>query len=239
MIVVQIGFVVGLLSGLIAIVSSATGGVNVDELKTTQVAARQVALSWDKAKKAEGYRVMLSQGDSEDYHEYQLIDNPETCEITVSDLDQATRYNFSVTAVRGGKDIGKPAKLPTIWTKPDAPEITNLMSTKKGEIHVEWSENDKAEGYILEYKKDGGEYTADATLTFSASDDRKTDITGLETGATYTVRMSSYFTPQDQLRGDPGAEQSVKVVAEDTPEGSRSKARRRDRPDQADDCPDL
>ena len=217
MIGVLIVFVVGLLSGLIAIVSSATGGVNVDELKTTQVAARQVALSWDKAKKAEGYRVMLSQGDSEDYHEYQLIDDPDTCEITVSDLDQATRYNFSVTAVRGGKDIGKPAKLPTIWTKPDAPEITNLMSTKKGEIYVDWSENDKAEGYILEYKKDGGEYTADATLTFSASDDRKTDITGLETGATYTVRMSSYFTPQDQLRGDPGAEQSVKVVAEDTP----------------------
>ena len=200
---VLIVFVVGLLSGLIAIVSSASGGVNVEELKTTQVAARQVALSWDKAKKAEGYRVLMSQGESEDYQEYQLIDDPDTCEITVSDLEQAARYNFSVTAVRSGKDIGKPTKLPAIWTKPDAPEITNIMSTKKGEIHVDWSENDKAEGYILEYKKDGGEYTADTTLTFSAGDDRKTDITGLEVNATYTVRMSSYYTPQDQLRGDP------------------------------------
>ena len=214
---VLIVFVVGLLSGLIAIVSSASGGVNVEELKTTQVAARQVALSWDKAKKAEGYRVLMSQGESEDYQEYQLIDDPDTCEITVSDLEQAARYNFSVTAVRSGKDIGNPTKLPAIWTKPDAPEITNIMSTQKGEIHVDWSENDKAEGYILEYKKDGGEYTADTTLTFSAGDDRKTDITGLEVNATYTVRMSSYYTPQDQLRGDPGAEQSVKVVAEDTP----------------------
>lgn len=213
---VGIIFLLAILTGIVAIAVSAGGVGKVESLQVSELTANQAVLSWEKVNHADGYRVLMAQGDSQDYQEYLRIDDPDTCTATVSGLDQAVSYSFCVTAFRGEKE-GEQTTLNSVWTLPEAPEITNIYSAKKGEIHLDWSANDKANGYVVEYKKDGGEYGSDTTLTVSDPTECRADITDLETGATYYVRVAAYLSGEEQLTGERSAEQSVQVVAEDTP----------------------
>lgn len=203
-----------LLIGIIAIVVSANGVGEPQELVPSEIAANQVVLSWGKASHATGYRVLMAKGD-EPFTEALTIDDPETLTASVSGLEQATAYRFSVVALRDQKE-SNPVLLSNIVTLPDTPEITNVFSAKKGSIHLDWTANDKANGYVVEYKKEGGEYLPDTTVTISDPAECKTDIADLEINATYLARVYSFVTAEPQLNSAPSAEVSVKVVAEDT-----------------------
>ncbi len=214
MIVLSFAGILLLLIGIIAIAVSASGVGEPKELAVSSVAADQVVLSWGKANHATGYRIFAAKG-SDSMTPMQTIDNPETLTATISGLDQATAYSFSVVALRGQKE-GKPVLLSSITTLPQTPEITNSYSAKKGSIHLDWAQNDKASGYLVEYKKDGADYSADTTVTISDPAECRADITGLEENATYTARVSSFVSGDSQLKSAPSAEVSLKVAAEDT-----------------------
>lgn len=199
---------------LIAIAGSFRGVGEVSSLQAEEVSAHQIVLSWEKAKNADTYHVLMAQGDSLGFEEIQSLNDTDTC--TVSDLEQATAYSFKVTAYRGDK-AGEPVKLANIVTLPDTPEVTNLFSAKAGTLHVDWSKNEKASGYLVEYKKNGGSYDADHTLTVSDPGECRADIDNLEKDADYSVRVSAYIEQDKRLVSVPSAEQSVKVVAQDTP----------------------
>lgn len=203
-----------LISMIAAIVFAFSGVDEVEQLAVTEVSSDQVVLSWQKVKKAQGYHVLMAKG-SDEYQQVQTIDDPDTLTATISGLEQVSYYNFSVTAFKGKKE-SKPASLTNIATLPDTPEITNSFSAKKGSIHLDWTENDKASGYVVEYKKDGGEYSADTTVTISDPAECRADITDLEVNATYTARVYAFASADQQVNSLPSAEVSLKVVAEDT-----------------------
>ena len=204
-----------LLTGIIAIAVSASGVGSVDDLRADEVSANQVALSWKEAGRADGYIVRMAQDGSDTFEDYLTINDPDTVTASVSELTQATAYRFSVTAFRGNKE-GKPVVLDTVYTLPDTPEITNSFSAKKGTLHLDWTENDKASGYVVEYKKDGGEYSSEMTLTISDPAECKADIENLEENATYQARVYAFVSKDTTVNGAPCDEVSVKIVAEDT-----------------------
>ena len=214
MIVLSFAAILLVLIGVIALIVSASGVGEVQKLASSDVSSDKIVISWEKASHADGYNVLMSKGGAE-FQEVQTIDNPDTLTATVGNLDQATPYSFSVVALRGQKE-GKPVLIENITTLPATPEITNSFSAKPGIMHLDWSENPTASGYIVEYKKDGGEYTADMTLTVSDPAECKADIENLEVNATYAARVSAFVNGSEQLRSAPSDEVSVKIVDKET-----------------------
>lgn len=214
MIVLSLAGILLVLIGIIAAIVSASGVGEVQKLATSDISSNQIVLSWEKASHANGYKVLMSKGGAE-FREVQTIDGADTLTATVGDLEQASAYSFSVVALRDTK-AGKPVLIENITTLPETPEITNSFSAKVGTMHLDWSENAKASGYIVEYKKDGGEYSADTTLTVSDPAECRTDIENLEINATYSARVYAFVGADNQLRSVPSDEVSVKIVAEDT-----------------------
>ena len=202
------------LTGVIALIVSASGVGEVRQLASSDVSANQVILSWEKANHADGYKVLMAK-DGAAFEEYQTISDPDTLSVTVSGLEQAEAYTFSVVALRGQRE-GKPVLIDNIYTLPETPQITNSFSASKGSIHLDWLGNDKATGYVVEYKKDGGEYSADMTLTISDPSECRADISDLEENATYLLRVYAFVTANEQLNSAPSAEASVQVAAQDT-----------------------
>lgn len=214
MIVLSFAAILLVLIGVIALIVSSAGVGEVQKLAPSDVSANQVVLSWEKANHADGYKVLMSKGGAE-FQEIQTIDNPDTLTATVGDLEQAASYSFSVVALRGQKE-GKPVLTDQITTLPATPEITNSFSVKPGVMHLDWSENPKANGYIVEYKKDGGEYAADTTLTVSDPAECKADIENLEVNATYAARVYAFVDGGEQIKSAPSDEISIKIVDKET-----------------------
>ena len=194
---------------LVALISSSGVG-KVPSLEAKEVTVDSVVLTWEKADHAERYRVAMAKDGSDSFEEVQTVDDTDT--LTVSDLEQASEYSFRVTALRKGKE-GKPATVKDVWTLPQSPQITNIFSAKAGTLHVDWTQNDKASGYVVEYKKDGGEYQS---MTVPGSEECRADIPDLDPEASYTVRVSAYLDADKKVDSAPSDEQSVTVVAEDT-----------------------
>lgn len=201
---------IAIIGGIIAIVSANSVG-SVKWLKVSEVAADQVLLSWEKVNKADGYRVMMAKGDGE-YQEYQTISDPNAQSITVSGLDQASAYHFSVTTLRADKS-SKPTQTDAVHTLPSAPEITTIFSSEPGTIHLDWSKNDVANGYLVEYKKNSEDYSSETTLTISDPTQCSADITDLSVDTDYTVRVYATAELGGTLKSAPSPEQSVTVTS--------------------------
>ena len=207
---VALVLVLAIVIGIIAIASSA-GKPEIKSLTVSEIASDQVLLSWEKVKKADGYRVMTAKGDA-DFEEYQTINDPDTVTATVTGLDQASSYRFSVTVLRGNKE-GKPTATDTVHTLPAAPEITTIQSTDPGAIHLDWSKNDAANGYLVEYKKNSEDYSSDMTLTISDPAQCSADITDLAVDTDYTVRVYATADLGGMVKSAPSAEQSITVTS--------------------------
>lgn len=201
---------IAIIGGIIAGVSAASKPA-IHSLTVSEIAADQVLLSWEKVKNADGYRVMMAKGDA-DLEEYQTISDPNAQSITISGLDQASSYRFAVMTLRGNK-AGKPTETDVVHTLPLAPEITSLFSSDPGTIHVDWSKNDSANGYIVEYKKNTEDYSADTTLSIGDPSQCSADITDLAVDTDYTVRVCATADLGETVKSAPSPEQTVTVTA--------------------------
>ena len=227
--------VIVIIGGIIAGVSAASKPA-IHSLTVSEVAADQVLLSWEKVNKVDGYRVMMAKGDA-DLEEYQTINDPDTVTAAVTGLEQASSYRFAVTTLRGNK-AGKPTETDPVHTLPSAPEITTIQSTDPGTIHLEWSKNDSANGYLVEYKKNTEDYSSDATMTISDPAQCSADIADLAVDTDYTVRVSATADLGGTVKSAPSPEQTVTVTAkkiEPRAQGGGSKAGASPRSRQADD----
>lgn len=215
---------IAIIGGIIAGVSAASKPA-IHSLTVSEVAADQVLLSWEKVNKVDGYRVMMAKG-NDDLAEYQTINDPDTVTVTVTGLEQASSYRFAVTTLRGNK-AGKPTETDVVYTLPSAPEITTIQSTDPGTIHLEWSKNDSANGYIVEYKKNSEDYSNDTTLSIGDPAQCSADITDLAVDTDYTVRVCATADLGGAVKSAPSAEQTVTVTAkkvEPVPKAADQKA---------------
>lgn len=211
LIVICLVLVLAIIGGTVTIAVVNSRVKNVKTLTSSEVGANQVVLSWDKVNKADGYRIMAAK-DNADFTEIMTITDPDTLSATVTGLDQASVYRFSLITLKGNKE-SDPTMLENIRTLPEAPSITNIFSAEPGTIHLDWSKNDAANGYIVEYKKSAEDYSADKTVTISDPEQCKTDIADLEVDTDYTVRVSAYASLGETVKSAPSEEQSVTVTA--------------------------
>ncbi|WP_405340014.1 polysaccharide deacetylase family protein [Ruminococcus sp.] len=216
--------VIVIIGGIIAGVSAASKPA-IHSLTVSEVAADQVLLSWEKVNKVDGYRVMMAKGDA-DLEEYQTINDPDTVTAAVTGLEQASSYRFAVTTLRGNK-AGKPTETDPVHTLPASPEITTIQSLDPGTIHLEWSKNDSANGYLVEYKKNTEDYSSDSTMTISDPAQCSADIADLAVDTDYTVRVSATADLGGTVKSAPSPEQTVTVTAkkvEPVPKAADQKA---------------
>ena len=218
----------GLIVFLVIVVLAALAGVAIVMLMPKQTGVvtgteiegftdTAVTLKWEKSDGAKSYRVYQCQKGQSDY----VVVKDELTEptFTLNGLAPATWYSFGIKAVSdGGKVSDNFEKTVSVTTKPEAIEITSIVSRNDGEIYLEWSDSPKATGYLIEYKTAGNDYNEANSLSVKKGVKNGKDVKNLEPGAELTVRVSAYIDVDQgdaaypRAVGIPSAEKTISVA---------------------------
>ena len=186
--------------------------VNLDAVQNTHVhetTDHSITLSWDQVDKAAGYHVFQKKDDSDNYLQ---IATTEDLYYIVYDLEQATPYSFYVKAFNGNNESQDFTPLENVWTLPQKEEITQISSKSSGVIHLEWTPNSKADGYLVEFHTVGKPYRDENKNVIESGDITSFDITELIPQVNIGVRVTAYFNRDDeQVMGTPSEEKTVRV----------------------------
>lgn len=151
-------------------------------------------INWSAVKNADGYKIYIKSGDSEQYNLYTEIDDGTTVSYSLDRLTSATVYEIKITAFRyflGEVYESKEARSLTVYTLPDAVS-QNLQSPEEGVLTVSWDKQENVTGYQLEYSLDDSFETHDAKEVDADTNEIKID--GLTPEDVYYTRMRSFFT---------------------------------------------
>lgn len=168
-----------------------------------------LTLAWDAVDNAEGYHVYQKKNDSE---EYQQIDSTENLYDIVYGLQQATTYSFYVKAYSGTYESRDYIPVENVYTYPNSGNITEIYSASSGTIHVGWQGNNRADGYLLEFRTAGRDYRDENRILIERTDSTEYNITSLKANDVIGVRVSSYFIHDgEKVFGEPSVEHEIKV----------------------------
>ena len=168
-----------------------------------------LTLAWDAVENAEGYHVYQKKDNSE---EYQQIDSTENLYDIVYGLQQATTYSFYVKAYSGTYESRDYIPVDDVYTYPNSGNITEIYSASSGTIHVGWQGNNRADGYLLEFRTAGRDFRDENRILIERTDSTEYNITSLKANDVIGVRVSSYFIHNgEKIFGDPSVEHEIKV----------------------------
>ena len=168
-----------------------------------------LTLAWDAVENAEGYHVYQKKENSEDY---QQIDSTENLYDIVYGLQQATTYSFYVKAYSGTYESRDYIPVENVYTIPNSGNITEIYSASSGTIHVGWQGNNRADGYLLEFRTAGRDYREENRIMIERTDSTEYNITSLKANDVIGVRVSSYFIHEgEKIFGEPSVEHEIKV----------------------------
>ncbi|MBQ5687830.1 MAG: polysaccharide deacetylase family protein, partial [Ruminococcus sp.] len=168
-----------------------------------------LTLAWDAVENAEGYHVYQKKENSEDY---QQIDSTENLYDIVYGLQQATTYSFYVKAYSGTYESRDFIPVENVYTIPNSGNITEIYSASSGTIHVGWQGNNRADGYLLEFRTAGRDYREENRIMIERTDSTEYNITSLKANDVIGVRVSSYFIHEgEKIFGEPSVEHEIKV----------------------------
>ncbi|MEE1106230.1 MAG: fibronectin type III domain-containing protein, partial [Ruminococcus sp.] len=168
-----------------------------------------LTLAWDAVENAEGYHVYQKKENSEDY---QQIDSTENLYDIVYGLQQATTYSFYVKAYSGTYESRDFIPVENVYTIPNSGNITEIYSASSGTIHVGWQGNNRADGYLLEFRTAGRDYREENRIMIDRTDSTEYNITSLKANDVIGVRVSSYFIHEgEKIFGEPSVEHEIKV----------------------------
>ncbi|MBQ3416429.1 MAG: polysaccharide deacetylase family protein [Ruminococcus sp.] len=201
---------IALIVGIFVLIGSISAAVRNSALKTSDVTDTSVTFSWDKMNNVSGYSVYGKENSEKSYILMASVDDPDMTSVTVDSLNQASQYSFYIVSVKNGKE-SKFGTADKLFTLPSPPAMTGVTSESEGAVHIDWTPNDKADGYIAEYKSEAGEYSPDQRITVDSGSASSCDITGLEPAENYTVRMYSYMAGEEPIISPPSQEQSIRV----------------------------
>ena len=193
---------------------------DVSGLTVTDVTQSGLTLNWDSTPRADGY-IVYQMNDKRVFEKIADVNGKNS--YTVTKLDQAKEYAFSVSAYNRFAHSERQTAFPISCTLPSPPKITKMTSPKKGTVHVEWSQNDRADGYILEFKTVGYDYREDSKVIIERTDECYNDITELLPKTELCVRVSSFVNSNGRLTGKPSEEKTVEVTDEEPEEKSNEK----------------
>lgn len=186
----------------------------VTNVKVGAITDSSVTLSWDRTDHADGYRIYAARG-SGDYSEKTSVEGTDTLSANVGGLEQCERYSFYVTAYNSVSESSYYESVDNVYTLTKGVDLTELSVTDAGALQLRWQKNDRADGYIIEYKAKGEDYSDDNTKQVESADKVTALIDGVQSDTSYTVRVKAYIDNNGKRsEGDPGAEKSVSTGAE-------------------------
>lgn len=201
-----------------SIVQSRTVG-NVEKCEATEVKADNVTLKWKRVSSADGYYIYRSPAGENAFEKVATAEGEGTNELKLENLEQATAYDFYVTAFKDtkNKDYDVESKefvSVSAYTPPSKQSVKLLSSEEEGVLNAEWEINPKAEGYEYQYVKGDGKSFEEAK-TEEIKDKAKANIElkDLEVKQTYAFRVRSYITVNKQrLNGEWSKAQTVEIA---------------------------
>ena len=175
---------------------------------TATPAVGSLVVGWMAATNAGGYKVQwrLSTETDEDYdtNRQRKVPGGATVTETIPSLDHTLTYTVRVIATRAHANDGMPSS-PGVAARPLAPkpaQVTNVTAVKTttvGELKVDWTAVNDADGYKVQWKLSSEPITAyddtpvpgGSTLTYT--------LTGLAEGTEHAVRV---IAMRDNTAGD-------------------------------------
>ena len=169
-------------------IKAATAVSGVKDAKVTSVTGSWITLEWAKNDKATGYSIEQYKGGK--WTVIATTKNNTTLKFTVKGLKNDTTYSFRIRAYKTAGASNVYSDYVRIAGKTRIPNVAKFTGSavSASAVKLDWSENDKATGYVIEQYK-GGKWTAlattknNTTLTFT--------VKGLAKGTTYSFRIKS------------------------------------------------
>jgi len=200
----------------LSIVQASTVG-DVEKTEVAETYDTGAKLSWKKVSAADGYYVYQSAAGENDFQSIGYTEGENATEYEVADLEQATEYEFYVTAYKDNKNKDVESENHTVialCTLPAKQTLKSVSSDSEGTLSAEWEINASAAGYHIQYiKGDGSDFegAVEDYIEDKAVPDYK--VEGLEPKETYSVRVRSYIPYNDDwLYGEWSDVQSVEIA---------------------------
>lgn len=189
---------------------------DVERAKALSVSESEVELSWKNVKSAEGYYIYVSPHNKNEFKRIAEIKAEELSKnpAKVNELNQATDYDFYVTAFKHDKDNVVESENHEVFCVQTAPkkQSVKLASPDEGLLNISWKKNEKANGYVVEYVQ--GKSFENATVEkFADAGKTSLKIEKLKVNEDYSVRACSYIENNGEiLYGDWSATQTIKIA---------------------------
>ena len=180
-------------------------------LKKPQQFTDKIELVWNPVEDADGYVVYMRNSDQS--NEFEEVANVYEPEVSVTNLDHTTPYQFKVAAykkIEGQVYEGESAYMETATN----PAATKAPSIKRSSsvISFSWNRNNRADGYVV-YRastKTGGAWQKYKTI--SGNTTTTYEDKNVEYGKSYFYMVKAYRTPYEG-RTYYGAGDRLKAVA--------------------------
>ncbi|MBD2844011.1 fibronectin type III domain-containing protein [Paenibacillus sp. IB182496] len=154
-------------------------------LMHTEAGNGQVALNWQPALNATGYRVKYGTA-SGSYTT--TVDAGNNLSRTITGLSNGSTYYFAVTAYNATGESAVSNETSATLSPPAAPLARRAYAETFGNLAVEWQSVPGAAGYRLYYGTASGSYTE----TVEVGNNLGQLVTGLTPGATYYFTVKAY-----------------------------------------------
>ena len=181
----------------------------------------QLDVSWSVVSDANGYKVQWKSGE-EDYDEARqaVITGGNTVNYTIAVLTAGTSYTVRIIATKAHADDGAPSTEVTGIPKAGPPAQVVGVEVTSGvqQLAVSWTVVSDADGYEVQWKSGGEDYTEERQAVLTEGDTGSYAITDLTAGTEYTIRIiatkshSDDGLPSEEVTGVPKAEPPAQVM---------------------------
>ena len=181
-----------------SIVQSKTVG-DVEKSLVTETKSDNASFKWKKVTAADGYYIYQSVSGENDYERVATVKGGSTHEYTLKKLEQATKYDFYITAFKDSKNKveSKEYQVISTCTIPQKQKLGEVASNEAGVMTISWEINPKAEGYeIQQIEGDGKDEKAfEKAKSINVGDKAVSDykFEKLTPEKVYAVRVRSYM----------------------------------------------
>lgn len=190
---------------------------DVKKLTAGKVSYTAADLSWKSVSGADGYNIYRrAKGDDEFVLDRTVdADKSGTVNARVTKLEQATAYDFYITAFKQHKkskiESEERANI-SICTVP-APQTIGVASPDAGQLLINWTNNERAKGYKLQYVNgDGSDFSNAETVDIEENAINTKSFENLTIGDTYSVRVCSYISYKNEIvAGNWSEVKSIKI----------------------------
>lgn len=210
---------------VVLIIIAAFSGMSIVQSKTvadvekpavTDTGDASVSLKWKRVSAADGYFIYQSPAGKNDFDLAATIDGGNTRRVKIEKLDQATEYDFYITAFKAAKDKveSKEYQIVSACTKPKQQKIETLDSNEAGVMLLSWEINPRAVGYEIQYiQGDGSDFEDAVSQKIKDKATSEFKFNKLKQKATYAARVRSYMKyGEETLYGAWSKVQTVKIA---------------------------